>query len=61
MEDAFSFVREREALEDKVLSLQQSIEGLLEQIAECCIFVRGYVQHGFASKRSLEKVYRLLI
>ena len=47
MEDAFAFVRERETLANKMLILHQSIQSLLKQTTECCMFVRRYTERGF--------------
>ena len=49
MENAFAFVREREGIEDKVTGLQQSIEGLLKQTVECCVFICKYTRQRFIS------------
>ena len=43
MQDVFAFVRERGALKYKIMSLQQSIGGLMKQTTKFYVFVRGYV------------------
>ncbi|KAL5521340.1 hypothetical protein ACEPAG_9264 [Sanghuangporus baumii] len=50
MDDAFSFVRDVQSLPTKALSLQQPLEGLLNQTVECCLFVRKYTGRRFVER-----------
>ena len=47
MVNTFSFVEDTQTLREKATSLHQSINGLLKQTVECCLFVRQYVQRSF--------------
>lgn len=50
MEKAFEFANDTQALSNKAQYLEQIIIDLLKQITECCLFVRQYTSHGFASE-----------
>lgn len=50
MSDAFDFVQDVQKLQDRALHLQKSIDGLLKQTIECCIFVCQYTSQGFIGK-----------
>ncbi|KAL5504762.1 hypothetical protein ACEPAH_7425 [Sanghuangporus vaninii] len=47
MIDAFAFVSDVQTLREKASSLHESINGLLKQTIECCLFVRQYVHRSF--------------
>ncbi|KAL5498132.1 hypothetical protein ACEPAH_2262 [Sanghuangporus vaninii] len=50
MGEAFEFVCDVQTLRDRAIGLQRSIDGLLKQTIECCIFVREYTNHGFVGR-----------
>ena len=50
MKDAYAFTCDVLSLPDKVATLNQSIDGLVKQTIECCLFVEKYARHGFTSE-----------
>ncbi|KAL5478714.1 hypothetical protein ACEPAI_1991 [Sanghuangporus weigelae] len=50
MSEAFEFTSDVQTLCDKSVTLQRSIDGLLKQTIECCIFVREYTSHSFVGR-----------
>ncbi|KAL5524947.1 hypothetical protein ACEPAF_8816 [Sanghuangporus sanghuang] len=50
MGEAFEFVCDVQALGKRAIGLQRSIDGLLKQNIECCIFVREYTNHGLVGR-----------
>ncbi|OCB87982.1 WD40 repeat-like protein [Sanghuangporus baumii] len=50
MSEAFLILCGIQTLRDRAIRLQRSIDGLLKQTIECCIFVRKYTSRGFAGR-----------
>ncbi|KAL5520575.1 hypothetical protein ACEPAG_9799 [Sanghuangporus baumii] len=50
MSEAFLIVCDVQTLRDRAVGLQRSIDGLLKQTIECCIFIREYTSHGFVGR-----------
>ncbi|KAL5532081.1 hypothetical protein ACEPAF_5645 [Sanghuangporus sanghuang] len=47
MIDAFAFASDVQTFQERAASLHESINGLLKQTIECCLFVRQYVHRSF--------------
>ena len=50
MDDTFSFVEDLDGLPNKIARLEDIITRILQQTAECALFIREYVRQSFAGK-----------
>ena len=50
MNDTFSFVEDLDELPNKIARLQDIITRIVQQTAECALFIREYVRQSFARK-----------
>ena len=50
MNDTFSFVEDLDELPNKIARLEDIITRILQQTAECALFIREYVRQSFAGK-----------
>ena len=48
MDDTFSFVEDLDGLPNKIARLEDIITRILQQTAECALFIREYVRQSFA-------------
>ncbi|KAK7683553.1 hypothetical protein QCA50_013388 [Cerrena zonata] len=57
MNDTFSFVEDLDGLPDKIVRLEDIITSILQQTAECALYIREYVRQSFAG-RMLEQLWK---
>ena len=61
MNKAYSFVRDLDELPSKMKSLENVIDRILQQTAECAFFIRAYISRHYVGMRSKSPTVGLIL